>query len=167
MPCRHFGLSNLTTVLSLCLKTSTKSHHTPFASAFYGLPFCDHPASTLIKIPSGRSKLAPISASALKFPLGRVQNEPAILFYLLSIIFDGLYSSHNTTVCLPRDSVTFTVCWQFVGKPSHLWCCGWLMSLSAHCYHLKEGYGLSELHWFIHLKLQACWGIFHKKITPG
>ena len=110
MPCRHFGLSHLTTVLSLCLKTSTKSHHTPFASAFYGLPFCDHPASTLIKIPSGRSKLAPISASALKFQLGRVQNEPAILFYLLSIIFDGLYSSHNTTVCLPRDSVTFTVC---------------------------------------------------------
>lgn len=111
MPCRYFCLSNLTTVLSLCLKTSTRSHHAPFASAFYGLPSMIVPqVRTLIKIPSGRAKLAPISVSALKFQLGQVQNEPVILCYLLSIIFDGLYRGHKITVRLARDSVTFTVC---------------------------------------------------------
>lgn len=63
-----------------------------------------------IKIPSGRSKRAPISVSALNFQLGWEQNEPVILFYLLSIISDGLYAGNKITARLARDSVTFTVC---------------------------------------------------------
>lgn len=64
---------------------------------------------TLIKIPSGGAKLAPISVSALKLQLGQVQNEPVILCYLLSIIFDGLYRGHKITVRLARESVTFSL----------------------------------------------------------
>lgn len=146
MPCRHFCSSNLTTVLSLCLKTSTKSHHAPFASAFYGLPFRDHPASTLIKIPSGRSKLAPISVSALKFQLRWVQREPVILFYLLSIIFDGLYNSHNTTVRLPRDSVTFTVCCYISLCIQHIKM--WHISSEAEMEEVTKSWCFSGIHLF-------------------
>lgn len=38
--------------------------------------------------------------------------------------------------------VTFTVCWQFVWKPSHLWLEVWLMSLSALLCHVRWGHGL-------------------------
>lgn len=80
--CRHFTLSNLTTVLSRSLKKSPKSHQTPFASLLSALPsLCrweHHPdmfsmivpqVRALIKITSGRSKLASISVPALKFQL--------------------------------------------------------------------------------------------------
>lgn len=38
--------------------------------------------------------------------------------------------------------VTFTVCWRFVWKPSHLWLAVWLMSLSALLCSLRRGHGL-------------------------
>lgn len=38
--------------------------------------------------------------------------------------------------------VTFTVCWRFVWKPSHLWLAVWLMSLSACLCSLRRGHGL-------------------------
>lgn len=38
--------------------------------------------------------------------------------------------------------VTFTVCWRFVWKPSHLWLAIWLMSLSGCLYSLRRGHGL-------------------------
>lgn len=119
----YFCLSNLTMILSLCLKTPTKSHHVPCASVFYVLPsltrMSQRPSvlpmtvphvQTLIKRTSGRSKVAPISVPALKFQLGWVQNGHVILFYLLSIIFDGLDSGNKITVHLARESVTFTLC---------------------------------------------------------
>lgn len=49
--------------------------------------------------------------------------------------------------CLPSWQltlldVTFTVCWRFVWKPSHLWLAVWLMSLSACLCSLRRGHGL-------------------------
>lgn len=38
--------------------------------------------------------------------------------------------------------VTFTVCWRFVWKPSHLWLAVWLMSLSDCLCSLRRGHGL-------------------------
>lgn len=38
--------------------------------------------------------------------------------------------------------VTFTVCWRFVWKLSHLWLAVWLMSLSACLCSLRRGHGL-------------------------
>ena len=67
-------------------------------------------AQTLINIISGRPKLAPVSVLALKFQLRWVQNGHVILFYLFSIIFDGLYSSNKISVHVACDSVTFTLC---------------------------------------------------------
>lgn len=82
VPHRYFCLSNFKTVLSLCLKTPTKSHPAPCASVFYVLPSLvrmSHSPGvfptiipqvrTLIKRTSGRSKLAPVSVPALKFQL--------------------------------------------------------------------------------------------------
>lgn len=58
----------------------------------------------------GTSKLAPVSVPALRFQLGWVHNGYVILFYLLSIIFDGLYSGTEIAVHVARDSMTFTLC---------------------------------------------------------
>lgn len=125
MPCRHFCSSDLTTVPRLYLQTSAGSHHAPSASVrcvWSPLRRCEPSrlpemfsmtipqAPILIKITSGESKLAPISVPVLKFQLGWVKNRHVILFYLLSIIFDGLYSSNKITDHLACDSMTFTLC---------------------------------------------------------
>lgn len=53
----------------------------------------------------------------------------------------------KSAACLPGWQltlldVTFTVCWRFVWKPSHLWLAVWLMSLSACLCSLRRGHGL-------------------------
>lgn len=64
------------------------------------------------------------------------------------------------------SDVTFTVCWQFVGKPSHLWRC-WLMSLSSSLLPSEGGLWPFWASLVYSPTAVPSWGIFHKKITPG
>lgn len=110
MPYTPFCLSNLTTVLFLCLKKKKplkvikllSPGHFPDSCPFPGVRH--HPVRfcvivsdvwVLIKVAPGGSELAPISVVHRNSGSGECGMGHVILFYLLSIIFDGLYSSNK------------------------------------------------------------------------